>query len=215
MTGFKLINGSKKKKNDYTLNFMNMFSSALMEREQEMKNNKPFALETKRKLVLIGVKAINMRKAEAKTHDQLMAVFHTIDYIKSVIAQLTPNEFQTIFPIEKEYKGKRFGIKDYFYTIKYINEIGCNDTIGHNIDEFLWEYQNWELNDFVAEMMCVVSDLRRLEGKKSVMEEFLEEKGVATYTKQTDSQGQEILINNKTGEVNRIKKSKPKHLKLV
>lgn len=47
------------------------------------------------------------------------------------------------------------------------------------------------------------------------MEEFLEEKGVTTYTMTTDNKGKQFLTNNDTGEVRRAREPWPRHLRVV
>ena len=47
--------------------------------------------------------------------------------------------------------------------------------------------------------------ISRAEGGKGIMEEFLEEQGVTTYTMTEDHKGQQFLTNNDTGEVTKVK----------
>lgn len=42
--------------------------------------------------------------------------------VLSAIAQMTPREFMSYFPIKKFYKGKKFGIKDYYTTKEMLNK---------------------------------------------------------------------------------------------
>jgi len=52
---------------------------------------------------------------------------------------LTPSEFMTISPIEKEYNGHKWGFKDYFYTRDYINTLDPSKPIGQEEAlHFIW-----------------------------------------------------------------------------
>ena len=81
--------------------------------------------------------------------------------------------------------------------------------------EFLWDYQNRDIRNFEVNKMCTLSDMRRLEGHKGLMEEFMEAQGVPSYTLH-EKEG--CMVNNMTGEVLKISKPKkrvPKYLKVL
>ncbi|AFM00772.1 phage integrase family protein [Desulfitobacterium dehalogenans ATCC 51507] len=52
----------------------------------------------------------------------------------------------------------------------------------------MWEYMNDDINDFNVEVMGYVSDLRRMQGEPSLMDDFARIMGVKTYTKFTNDQ---------------------------
>ena len=60
-----------------------------------------------------------------------------------------------------------------------------------------------------------MSAIRRAEGGKGIAAEFFEKEGVTTYTKTKDDKGNEILVNNDTGELTKVNKAKPWHLRVV
>jgi hypothetical protein len=130
------------------------------------------------------------------------------------MSNLTPNEFINIFPITKDYDGNRWQSKDYFYTMDYIRQMNSNEPIGEKINEFLWEYHNWNISMFVVNMMSIASDLRRLDTGKGIMEEFCDENNIKTYTLHTNNQGKQFLIDNETGKKTKVKRS-AKHLKVI
>lgn len=121
----------------------------------------------------------------------------------------------SVFPIAKEYDGEKFGTKDYFYTKKRIEEFGMDRVIGEEMKRFHWDYHNWELTEFASQAMCVMSDIRRAEGGKGIAEEFFEKQGITTYTMTEDDKGKQILVNNGTGEITKVNKPKPRHLKVI
>jgi hypothetical protein len=82
----------------------------------------------------------------------------------------------------------------------------------HKLTDFLWDYQNTELNRFMVDSMCSISDMRRLQGEKGVFEEFAEKQGIDTYTvNETDG----YIVNNTTHKSVPYSKPVPKYLSLV
>ncbi|NMW16967.1 MULTISPECIES: hypothetical protein [Bacillus] len=216
MDQLRVIEGVKKDQPDYFEIYLRMFMKAV----QELKNQKEFtklvSKEVYKKAIFTGVRFINNVPNDLKGHKYVKAKFDLIVYVKELIGFLTPREFISIFPIAKEYKGGKHEMKDYFSTMKSIGEMGLDTKIGDNVSEFLWDYHNWEdVTEFVVSSMEVVSTLRQTEGKKSLAEEFFEDAGMDTYTMHTDLQGKQKLTNNRTGETQEIKKSRPRYLKPV
>lgn len=134
-----------------------------------------------------------------------------------LIGTLTPREFVEIFPIEKNYDGDRTGTKDYFYTIKSIESHGWDKLITENEDGafgFLWDYTNWDISHFAVEYMSCMSDMRRIQGKPGIMEQWADDNNIPTYTMHTSADGKQY-ISDKDGRTKPVKKHRPKHLKIV
>lgn len=167
------------------------------------------------RLVHYGVKAIiNKKELDYIDRIEREAHFNSILAIRTMMATLTPNEFMRVFPIEKDYKGHRWGFKDYFYTKAYIQGLDSNKPIGENIDEFLWEYHNWDIAEFVVRSMSCISDLRRLDGQSTFMDDFVETMDIDTLSLYTDDQGKQFIVD-KYGRTSRVAKPRPRHLKLI
>jgi hypothetical protein len=210
-----VIHGIEKSKPNYFLIYLRMFSNSVTEGSKKFGELESFNKDSLKKIVFSGMKMINFIDKENRSYDNLIGLFNIIDLIKNCIRKLTPKEFQEVFPIEKEFKGERNESKDYFYTKKHIQARGENSLIGDEIDMFLWEYHNWEICEFVVEELSIMSAIRRFEGHKGLMEEFLEEQGVTTYTMHEDTKGKKFLTNNDTGETVKVKKKRPRYLKPV
>lgn len=129
-------------------------------------------------------------------------------------SQMTPEQFMNIFPIKKFYKGHKYGIKDYYTTKAMLSKIDINQPIGDNVIDFLWDYANDDIEEFLVRHMVTISKLRRFEGKPSLAEEMAKELGLKTYRLYQDSQGQKFLLDEETGRTIRVKE-RPKHLKLI
>ena len=192
--------------------YLNAFQkTAKAYKENPNQNPKPFI----KKLIIYGVKAINAKpEPEVITYDEAISDFQFASMILGLIGTLTPTEFINLFPIEKEYKGHKWGIKDYFYTMNYINSLNPNEPINDAL-KFIWEYTNWEITEFNVSIMKYISNLRRLQGKPSLMEEWADMNGIKTYTMYKDQKGREFLFDKESGKTIRIKKKLPKHMKLI
>lgn len=212
-----VIEGIKKEKPDYFGIYNRVFVGCIQKVKESSLNlaSEEVDLDTRKKIIYYGVKMVNAAKRDAITVKERKSLFSLTSAIIDMIKLITPNDFENIFPIVKTYNGEKFETKDYFFTKKMIKEIGENNLIGENVDKFLWDYQNWAVTFFLIEMMSAVDDIRRSEGKKGAIEEFFEEKGLATYTMYEDEKGKKHIVNNQTNEVTEVKKPKPRYLNLV
>lgn len=161
-----------------------------------------------KKAIFYGVKMINTMKDEILDED-LIYNFKLINSIIDMMSTITPKEFINIFPIKKDYKGYKFDTKDYFYTIDYLKILELDTPIGDKILDFLWEYVNDDIHEFVVKMLLTMSHLRQMEGKPSIMEEFASMMGIKTYKVYTDDKGRKFLYDSETGKTMPIKEQKP------
>ncbi|UYX50065.1 hypothetical protein M3Y14_15880 [Bacillus thuringiensis] len=215
MDKLQVIEGVKKMEPDYIKIYCRMFEKNLREMKQQKKSNGICDKDLYKRTIFTGVRFIRHTKSDSLDHEFLSNKFLLIGYLQELIKELTPREFINIFPITKEYDGHICETKDYFFTIDRAKEIGMDTPIKENILEFLYDYTNWDITVFTVSSMTIMSNLRRIEGKKSLAEEFFEDAGIDTYTMHTDQQGKQNLTNNRTGETQEVKKTKPRYLKPV
>ena len=121
------------------------------------------------------------------------------DWIITQLRGITPRELLSVFPPTKTYDGERYQCKDYFTTMEAVHKHGLDVPLGDRTFEFLYDYLNPHVSNFVVRYMCAISDARRKEGKPGLLEEFLQEKGVASYSKIMAPDGREVMVNNQTG----------------
>src|SRR5690625_3685810 len=164
-------------------------------------------------MLIPSVKVIKSLPREL-TYDQSVYAFHLTNSIQQIMSQLTPKEFINIFPITKDYKGYKWDIKDYYSTMEYVNKLDQSRPIGEEIDKFLREYMNEEINRFSIAILRLMSSIRRYEGKLTIAEEWASENKIETYQKHKDNKGNEFLLD-KMGRTQKITKPRPKHLKVV
>lgn len=188
--------------------YLNAFINVVKARIQDEENKRYI-----KQNALYGVKLINTLP-EPIDYDDMTNRFQLASAIKVVIGLLTPAEFMNVFPIEKEFDGHKYGVKDYFYTIEYINTLDKHKPIGEEISKFLWEYNNWEIRLFTVAIMGIMSDIRSYEGKPSLAEEWASMNGMPMYTKHTDHEGNEYLVDQQ-GRTQKFVRARPTHLKLV
>ncbi|MGG0666739.1 hypothetical protein ABE042_21925 [Viridibacillus arvi] len=217
MAELKVITTKSKK----TPNYKKIYTDAFINQVKKVDSNstagdfKDIAIDLRSRIIWAGVKMTNCGSMDGGDLAYITNKFHLIGSIKDMLGTLTPREFQTIFPIEKEYNGEKNQTKDYFYTRKFIEEFGLDKVIDSGVDNFLWEYQNWDINIFLLELMSITSKVYREQTGKGLMEKFCEENNIPTYTIYEDSEGMKHVHDNQTGEVSKLKKPCPRYLRVV
>jgi hypothetical protein len=157
-----------------------------------------------KKNVFYGIKAIN----HGLFKDESLERFDVICLVHDLMKLLTPREFMTIFNLDKVYDGNRYECKDYYTAMQYINTLNLDEPIGENIEDFLWEYVNRDIRIFNAKRFTCVDDLRVMDGKRSMLDEFLKEQGIGSYKKFKDHNGKEFLLDSMTGKTHKILKKR-------
>lgn len=123
-------------------------------------------------LVFYGIKCYG-RWYEKPTKKDSWTSYQEFQRILDLMTLITPREFITMFPIKKEFDGQKYECKDYFYTQEYLSTINLDEPISEPF-EFLWDYWNSETARFLMNMMGAMSDVRKEQTGKGVMQEFLE-----------------------------------------
>lgn len=165
-----------------------------------------------KQVIFYGVKLVN-EIPKAKTYDDELAIFQTISALKDLIKQLTPNEFMNMFPVDKDFKGYKYEMKDYYSSMEYVNTLNLNKPIGENILMLLAEYMNRDIHRFFVNSALCLSNLRQHEGHISMFEEFMASQGMETPNTFKNSKGEAMYVRN--GKPEAIEKTTSKHLELV
>lgn len=100
----------------------------------------------------------------AKAYKSCLEIENRYQELKNVmetIGRLTPIELLRLYPVDKEYDGKRWGTKDYFYTMERLRRLPAGKPIGDAQDVacLLWDYQNWDLTELLLQWQNVLGDL--------------------------------------------------------
>lgn len=94
------------------------------------------------------------------------------------IEQLTPRQFAQIFPITKEYKGRKYGNKDYYTVTDWISEnIGWDNRIPNGI-EFLMEYLNRDVQYAAVQVMHILDTFYQRQTGQDMLTAFFESQGI-------------------------------------
>lgn len=148
-----------------------------------------------KQVIFYGVKVVNGIQ-EAKTYDDELAIFQIISVLKDLIKQLTPNEFMNIFPVEKDFKGYKYEMKDYYSSMEYVNTLDLNKPIGDNTLMLLAEYMNKDIHRFFVKSVISLSDLRQHEGHIDMFEEFMASQGMETPNTFKNAKGEAMYVRN-------------------
>jgi len=148
---------------------------------------------------------------EGKTLAKEQVRFTVIDSIFTICSYLTLRNFVTTFPIEKYYKGDKWGDKDYFFTMEVLSKMGWDkQPIGRDeLSELLWDYDNADLRHAYIEFTTAMSALYRAQTGKSIMEQWCEDHGIDTYTMNKETG----IMTNQKGDT--IKPKKVSHIQIV
>lgn len=148
---------------------------------------------------------------ESRTLAEEQLRFTVIDSIFTILVCLTLRNFVTTFPIDKTYDGAKWECKDYFSTMDVLSKMDWDKPIGRDeLSELLWDYDNEELRHAYIEFTTSMSAIYRAQTGKGIMEKFLEDRGVPTYTMDKETG---VMKNNGTGDI--MKPKKVSHIKIV
>ena len=171
-------------------------------------------LNQRMQIVFYGVRWTNMIDYALLDDNQIssMSMFRQMDFVLHVIGTLTPRQLANVFPVNKSYDGKKYGMKDYFTTMSACREIGLDVPIGfEKAISFLTDYENHHLKEFVVHQMSVSNDiLRKLthSNQPDPFEAFFMMAGAKTKTVTTDSQGRKFLYDPDENKFHRLGKKK-------
>ena len=148
---------------------------------------------------------------ESRTLAEEQLRFTVIDSIFTILGCLTLRNFVTTFPIDKTYDGAKWECKDYFSTMDVLSKMDWDKPIGRDeLSELLWDYDNEELRHAYIEFTTAMSAIYRAQTGKGIMEKFLEDRGVPTYTMDKETG---VMKNNGTGDI--MKPKKVSHIQIV
>lgn len=131
--------------------------------------------DLRRRAVYYGVKFVNLLPYENfDTHQDADDRFELVLHVLGTVGMLTPRQLLQVFPLRKDYDGKKWQTKDYFFSIKALERHGMDEAIGDATAamELLFDYMNSTISHFMVHVMSIMSAIRRFEGKPDLIEEF-------------------------------------------
>jgi len=112
-----------------------------------------------KKYVYLGVKHLGSRTRDRRIGDVGKSHEDAVSVIQAS-GRLTPMELMQIFPVTKTYNGDRYDSKDYYFSMKAIQEHGLDKPIGNHesVVNLLWDYMNINILHFMVQWMDTISE---------------------------------------------------------
>lgn len=126
-----------------------------------------------KKAAYYGVKTVITKPQSTNRLNKAATNFEFVEVVSLLLSTMIPKEFIEIFPIDKRYDGAKYEMKDYYYTIDYMNTLDPLKPIGGEINKLLWEYQNMDIRLFNVRLLGYLDDMRNLRGQPNVIDELL------------------------------------------
>ena len=157
-------------------------------------NNGDFKTLTKDdvfRLLHLSIKIIETMPNEYTLED-LYYYERVMNMMQSFMQLMTIKELKQYYPIEKTYNGAKCGCNDYYSTMKALAKYDENEMIGNNIDKILWKYFNPVIMDAHVNMLMIISNKNRMEGKQGLAEKIAQKFQMPMYEKQENGSYKEV-----------------------
>lgn len=162
-----------------------------------------------KKALYYGMNAVAMFPGERSCdRNRACEIWKVAEMVCMLLGGLTYRQVMVMFPIGKDFDGEKWGAKDYYSTVSWLEEHGLDSRIS-DVEDFLWNYYNSTIMRFGVARLTIIDQLRRFEGQKSLMESFADEFGVDTWVMHADKG---YAWNSSTCRTARIVPPKKRHL---
>lgn len=221
---FTVIKGNNNKETQATKHKWEIYKNAydnLLIKCSLQKEEDSNVSDTLAKMFFYGVRYITLKynsnrkgifEPRVLNRDELINDFAFCKVMLQILEHLTLKQLMGIFPIDKEYDGEKYCCKDYFYSMEHLEGVNPDDLICNQFEDvrdFTWIYWNRDIFELDAVEIEIASDIRRCEGKKGIVEEWMEEQGIESFTISTDG-----TMKNSNGEkIGKVKR--PSGFKVV
>lgn len=165
------------------------------------------------KVIHAAVRWYGMR-AKWETESQPEFILYTA-MLKLIAQEFSAEWVERDFPPCKNYKGARWGAKDYFSSKKAVENAAPFAGDEEAVNSFLWDYDNDLLREFVIAGLFLLDELRAAKGETSLAEAWADEMGVQVAHSTRVEGGKEILLDDKGRSLGVMKKPRPRHLRAV
>lgn len=162
--------------------------------ERNFKKN--FINHNKEKIILYGIKYINKINIDKKNYEEILKVMHIMDMIEVSLKNTSFNTIINLFPIVKEYDGKKYESKDYFSTIDFLKNFNLTENINENLEDFYWNYYNYDIMNFSIKRLLCIDRLLKMKNKKTLMESLSDEFNLDYYK---IGHNGKYIVNKRTG----------------
>ncbi|WKY46535.1 hypothetical protein Q5O24_09065 [Eubacteriaceae bacterium ES3] len=202
----KLLETNQRPKLDYEMIYLNGIDRTT--------RNEDHSLDNIRKMIFNTVKFFTVVNIENHNREQLENLFEITRGLNEVMTVITPADLMTIFPIDKNYKGNRDQVKDYYSSMEAVNAHGLHERFktADEVRKFLWDYCNTDIMEYQITVMCIISAFNKFEFGESLIERWIRETDVdlPVYQQFTDQNGKPYMIRTTP-----FVKEFPKHIRLL
>ena len=125
--------------------------------------------------------AIRWYGLRRKHETDSLAEFGIYDEVLGMLANLPPSWIAREFPAEKEYDGDRRQSKDWYSSVNALRSCGSFNGNTQKLLDFLWDWNNRSIRQFVISGLLLIDELRALQGQESLAVEFADAYGIPVY----------------------------------
>ena len=128
------------------------------------------------KYVFYGIVDLKNRERKYVSREkecfEIEARYEILKGVVTAAAELTPRDFLSLFPVDKEYYGEKYGWKDYFYTMRELERFPMDEKIGDRIIQFLEVYSNNHVFNFFCTYVICIDDYAIYCGEEGPSREY-------------------------------------------
>ena len=210
----QVIKGTQKKRPWSDANKQEIYQRIFVDKTEALRNaieDIEINNDLMKQFVVAGVKYIGsfVHNIDNCDYEQLIALFKNSNAILSGMTFLKPKDIVVLFPASKIYDGDKYSMKDYYSSMEALKkaEKQWRKNVSEDALSFLMDYDNADTRRFCIVLMMTLTRLQRMNGETDFMMQFLQERGVKAYTKQTVN-GKDLLFDSEGNFVSVICKPK-------
>lgn len=143
--------------------------------------------------------------------------------ILSIMGKMTPREFIETFPITKDFRGYKYGMKDYFTVMECINAnypmdkpiVPDSEDTHETMFKFLMEYSNVHTDRLAIAIMMNIGDMHKRSTGNDILDDFMISQGKEPLKKHyliRKPNGKEFLVDE-DGNEEPVRRKRPRWLR--
>ena len=139
--------------------------------------------------------------------------------VLAMLAELSPAKIVELFPQQKLFAGGKYGCKDWYTSVSAVEKYGGSCSFAGDdakTQHFLLEVNDHLLISYVISGIMLIDDMRKIQGEKSVLEEFFEQEGkkLPVYH-MIDGKKGKIFVDENGRKVGDAKKQMPRWARIA
>lgn len=159
------------------------------------------------------------------TKKTIRARWHMLQNVLAALMELSPDRIAQTFPAMKHYKGARYEMKDYFYSMQVLEKAREQHPAApywkddSEVLGFLMEWDNPDISFFLLAALHIMDDYRALQGERPLIESFILETTGADvhipkyFTKGKDKKGRTWVYDDEGNCLGREYRRRPRWIR--